>query len=141
MCSIPQKGVEHTLCSNEQMELENIVNDTQHFTQRIQELLGPHVFGDPSTLVVELSRVIGVLAESTLVTEGKRPAHPARSPRLAHDVADVLFLLIAISNHYHIDLEKAWNEWIPQTRARLSDDAFVQIVHDRVARARQQKAR
>ncbi|MBO0796924.1 MAG: hypothetical protein J2P36_39090, partial [Ktedonobacteraceae bacterium] len=78
------------------MELEKIVNDTQDFTQRIHKVLGPHVFGDPSTLVVELSRVIGVLAESTLVTEGKRPAHPARSPRLAHDVADVLFLLIAI---------------------------------------------
>jgi hypothetical protein len=133
MCSIPQKGVEP-------MELEKIAKDTQNFTQRMHELLGPHVFGDPGTLVVELSRVIGVLAESTLVTEGKRPAHPARSPRLAHDVADVLFLLMAISNHYHIDLEKAWNEWIPQTRARLDDDAFVQTVRDRIARARQPEA-
>lgn len=128
------------MCSNEDMELEKIVNDTQDFTQRVHELLGPHVFEDPSTLVVELSRVIGVLAESTLVTEGKRPAHPARSPRLAHDIADVLFSLIAISNYYHLDLEKAWNEWLPQTRARLDDDAFVKTVHDRVVRARQQKA-
>ncbi|QBD75427.1 hypothetical protein EPA93_05185 [Ktedonosporobacter rubrisoli] len=123
------------------MELENIVNDTQDFIQRVNELVGPHVSEDPSTLVVELSRVIGVLAESTLVTEGKLPAHPARPPRLAHDVADMLFMLVAISNHYHIDLEKAWNEWILPTRARLDDAAFVQTIHDRVTRTRQQKAR
>lgn len=138
--SITQKGVERTLCSNVHMEFEKIVNDTRNFTQRVHELLGPQVFEDPGTLVVELSRVIGVLAESTLVTEGKRPAHPARSPRLAHDVADVLFLLIAISNHYHIDLEKAWNAWLPQTHARLNDDAFVKTIRDRLTRARQQKA-
>lgn len=121
------------------MELENMLNDTQHFIQRVQEALGTHVFGEPATLVVELSRVIGVLAESTLVTEGKRPAHPARPPRLAHDVADVLFLLIAIGDHYHIDLEKAWNEWIPQTHARLNDEAFVKMIRGRLARARQPK--
>ncbi len=137
---ITQKGVERILCSNEHMELEKIINDTRDFTQRVRELLGPQIFEDPSTLVVELSRVIGVLAESILVTEGKRPAHPARPPRLAHDVADVLFLLIAISNHYHIDLEKAWNAWIPQTHAVLNDEAFVKTIRDRVARARQQKA-
>lgn len=122
------------------MELEKIVNDTQNFTQRVREVFGPQLFEDPSTLVVELSRVIGVLAESTLITEGKRPARPARPLRLTHDVADVLFVLIAISNHYHIDLEQAWNDWIPQTQARLNDDAFVKMIHERVTRGRQQKA-
>lgn len=109
------------------MELEKIINDTQDFTQRVQETFGPQWLEDPATLVVELSRVIGVLAESMLVTEGKRPAHPARPLRLAHDIADVLFLLIAIGNHYQIDLATAWNEWIEPTRARLNNDTFIQI--------------
>lgn len=126
--------------SNNAMELEKIVNDTQDFTRRIQEIFGPQWLEDPSTLVAELSRVIGVLAGNTLVTEGKRPAHPARPVRLTHDIADVLFLLISISNYYHIDLEKAWNAWTPQMLAKLDDDEFIKVIRDRLSRARQQKA-
>lgn len=126
--------------SNNAMELEKIVNDTQDFTRRIQEIFGPQWLEDPSTLVAELSRVIGVLAGNTLVTEGKRPAHPARPVRLTHNIADVLFLLISISNYYHIDLEKAWNAWTPQMLAKLDDDEFIKVIRDRLSRARQQKA-
>ena len=103
------------------MELEQIVNDTQDFTRRVQEVFGPQWLEEPATLVVELGRVIGVLAESTLVTEGKRPAHPARPVRLAHDVADVLFMLIEIGNYYHIDLERAWNELLQESWENLAN--------------------
>ena len=120
------------------MELEKVINDTQDFVNRVYAL-EPQWLEDPSSLVVELSRVVGILAESTLVTEGKRPAHPVRPVRLAHDIADVLFMLISISNYYHIDLEKVWNNWVPQTRAHLYDDEFIKTVRDRLARARQQK--
>jgi NTP pyrophosphatase (non-canonical NTP hydrolase) len=117
------------------MELEKIINDTQDFMNRVHAI-EPQWLEDPSTLVVELSRVVGILAESTLVTEGKRPARPVR---LAHNVADVLFMLMSISNYYHIDLEKVWNEWVPQTRTHLYDDEFIKAVRARLATARQQK--
>jgi len=120
------------------MELEKVINDTQDFVNRVYAL-EPQWLEDPSSLVVELSRVVGILAESTLVTEGKRPAHPVRPVRLAHDIADVLFMLISISNHYHVDIEQVWNNWVPQTRAHLYDDEFIKTVRDRLARARQQK--
>lgn len=89
-------------------------------SKRVQELLGPQALEDTSTLVAELCRVVGVLAEGVLVTEGKRPPRPDTSVRLAHDIADVLYMLIEISNHYHIDLEQAWNDTIQEGWANLA---------------------
>jgi hypothetical protein len=121
------------------MELGKIINDTENFTRRVQGLLGPQVFGDSSTLVAELSRVVGVLAESTLITEGKRPN--TRKVDLGHDMADVLYMLIAISTTYNIDIEHDWNEWIAQTHTRLNDDELIKTIRDRLnaARAKRQK--
>lgn len=96
------------------MELEKMVNDTQHFTQRVHELFGPQVFGDATTLVAELCRVVGILSESILVTEKKRPSRPATSVRLAHDIADIQYMVIAISELYHIDLAQAWNDLLQE---------------------------
>lgn len=118
------------------MELEKLINDTQDFTKHIHELFGAQWLGDTSTQVAELSRVIGVLAESTLITEGKRPARPGVPVRLAHDMADVLFMLISISNAYDIDLAQAWNEWIIQTRARLDNGEFAKLIRDRLSASR-----
>lgn len=118
------------------MQLEKIINDTENFTKAVQKLLGPQMFAGPDTLVAELSRVVGVLAESVLITEGKRPSRPGTSVSLSHDLADVLYMLIAISNTYNIDLEQIWNEWFSQTQVRLTDDEFVKTVRDRLNTAR-----
>jgi hypothetical protein len=125
------------------MEIEKMVNDTRDFTKRVHEQLGPQVFGDTSTLVAELCRTVGVLSESVLVTEGKRPLRSGASVRLAHDIADVLYMLIDLSNHYSIDLEHTWNEMIQETRLRLDDETFVKTIRDRLdaARKRQQQER
>lgn len=119
------------------MEIEKMVNDTQSFTKRVQELLGSQVHGDAVTLVTDLSRTVGILADSVLVTEKKRLP---RQVRLAHDITDVLYMLISISDHYNIDLERVWNEWSQQTRTRLEDDEFIKRIHNRASlpRANQQ---
>jgi hypothetical protein len=123
------------------MEIEKLVDDTRNFTKRVQELLGPQVHGDATTLVADLSRVVGILANSILITEKKRLPRPGEDVRLAHDIADVLYILISISDLYHIDLEHIWNEWSQQTQARLNDDEFINLIHGRVslARANRQK--
>jgi hypothetical protein len=118
------------------MEIKKMIHDTEQFTKRVHELLGPQVFGDASTLVAELCRVVGVLSEGVLVTEGKRPSRPGTPVYLAHDIADVLYILISISNYYNIDLEHTWNEWVQQTLPRLNDEAFVTMIHERVSLAR-----
>lgn len=116
-----------------------MINDTQHFTKCVHELLGPQVFGDASTLVAELSRAVGILSDDILITEGKRPSRPGKPVQLAHHLAEVLYILISISNHYHIDLAHTWNEWVQQTYPRLNDEAFVSMIHERVSLARAQR--
>ena len=122
--------------SEEYMEFEKIVKDTQDFTKHIHELFGAQWLGDASTRVAELSRVIGVLAESVLITEGKRPARPGVPVRLAHDIADVLFLLVSISDVYGIDLAQAWSEWAVQTRGRLDSRELATLIRERLSAAR-----
>jgi DNA-binding XRE family transcriptional regulator len=115
------------------MEIEKMVNDTRSFTKRVQELIGPQVHGDAITLVADLTRTIGILSDSVLTIEKKRLP---RTVRLGHDIADVLYMLIAISDAYHIDLERVWNEWSQQMRARLDDGEFIEMMRNRLSLAR-----
>src|SRR3954452_1385132 len=100
--------------SKSTMEIEKMIEDSRHFTKSVQDQLGSQVFSGPQTLMAELFRVSGSLAEGVLVTEGKRPARPGTTVRLAHDISDVLYIAIAISDYYHIDLEQAWNDLIQE---------------------------
>jgi NTP pyrophosphatase (non-canonical NTP hydrolase) len=102
------------------MEIEKMIDDTRHFTKSVQDQLGPQIFSGPQTLMAELCRVSGCLAEGILVTEGKRPARSGTTVRLAHDIGDVLFIAIAISDYYHIDLEQAWNDLIQEGWGNLA---------------------
>ncbi|GHO97812.1 hypothetical protein KSF_078600 [Reticulibacter mediterranei] len=97
-----------------------MIEDTRHFTKSVQDQLGPQVFSGPQTLMAELCRVSGSLAGGILVTEGKRPARSGTTVRLAHDISDVLYILISISDYYHIDLERAWNDLIQEGWGNLA---------------------
>ncbi len=97
-----------------------MIADTQHFTKSVQAQVGPQIFGDANTLIAELMRVSGFLAGSVLVTEGKRPLRPGTTVRLAHDIADVLYIAFSISDYYHIDLALAWNDLMQEARGNLA---------------------
>jgi len=97
-----------------------MIADTQNFTKSVQAQMGPQIFGDANTLVAELMRVSGFLAEGVLVTEGKRPARADTTVRLAHDIADVLYIMFSISDYYHIDLALAWNDLIQEAWGNLA---------------------
>jgi hypothetical protein len=114
------KGVERKRRFNDTMEIEKMIDDTRHFTKSVQDQLGPQIFGDGSALIAELVRVSGFLAEAVLVTEGKRPTRTGTTVRLAHDITDVLYILISISDYYHIDLERAWNDLIQEAWSNLA---------------------
>jgi hypothetical protein len=105
---------------NNTMEIEQMIADTQHFTKSVQAQVGPQVFGDANTLIAELMRVSGFLAEGVLVTEGKRPLRPGTTTRLAHDIADVLYIVLSMSDYYHINLALAWNDLIQEAWGNLA---------------------
>jgi hypothetical protein len=102
------------------MEIEKMIEDTRQFTKSVQDQVGPQIFSGPQTLMMELCRVSGALAEGVLVTEGKRPARPGTMVRPGHDIADVLYILISLSDYYHIDLAQAWNDLIQEGQGNLA---------------------
>lgn len=102
------------------MEIEKMIDDTRQFTKSVQDQVGPQIFSGAQTLMMELCRVSGALAEGILITEGKRPTRPGTTVRPGHDIADVLYILISISDYYHIDLAQAWNDLLQEGRGNLA---------------------
>jgi NTP pyrophosphatase (non-canonical NTP hydrolase) len=71
------------------------------------------------TMMNELTGEVGTLADTIMITEGYRQARPTDTPDLQDDIADILFMLIRIADHYHIDLEAAYRQMIAETRGKL----------------------
>jgi NTP pyrophosphatase (non-canonical NTP hydrolase) len=66
------------------------------------------------TLVMELSKQVGDLARAVLTTENyyladrdKDPKYCGGASRIANELADILYCLIRLADHYEIDLEEA----------------------------------
>jgi NTP pyrophosphatase (non-canonical NTP hydrolase) len=65
------------------------------------------------TLVLELSKQVGDLARAVLTTENyyladrdKHPAYGRGTSRIADELADILYCVIRLADHYEIDLEQ-----------------------------------
>lgn len=68
----------------------------------------------PEVLLVELSKQVGDLARAVLVTESYYLADRDNDPkyggdrgRIANELADILYCLLRLADHYDIDLELA----------------------------------
>lgn len=119
------------------MELEQIVHDVRHASQRLHSVIGPW---DVTTQVAHLAGVVGRLTDDVLAIEGAL-ALPVEDGRLARNIADALFHLIRLSNAYHVDLEEAWAQFIEQGRSQLSQEAVVTALRDTVRQNRQRRQR
>jgi hypothetical protein len=113
-----EKGVKRISRLHNNMELENIVNDTQNLSNRLHapEVLGPW---DPCALVADLAGETGTLAQSVLTLEGIAAA-PPDSAHLASDIPRLLYMLVNLGNFYRIDLEHAWNDMIQEGWANIA---------------------
>jgi NTP pyrophosphatase (non-canonical NTP hydrolase) len=99
------------------MELSEIVARTREITSLFDELVGEW---DVSVMVTELTGEVGTLADSIMIQEGHRPARNKEDViDLEDDIADILFMLIRIADHYDIDLEGAYQNLLRQTHRKL----------------------
>ncbi len=71
------------------------------------------------TMMVELQAEVGTLSDSVMIEEGYRPIRDGDELDLADDLADVLFLVLLVADHYKIDLDRAYRTMIGLTRAKL----------------------
>ena len=98
------------------LKVSDMVTMTLDTTRLFDELVGKW---DVHDLVTELVGEVGTLADSIMIKEGRRPSRDAEPVDLEDDIADVIFMLIRIANHYNINLGKAYKEMIDQTRDKL----------------------
>jgi len=78
---------------------------------------------DEMTNLAQLTEEVGEVASIIVREYGeqswkkeKKPEDPKKE--LADELADVLFVLVAIANQTDIDLEAAWNRWMDKRNAR-----------------------
>ena len=70
-------------------------------------------------MLTELAGEVGTLADSVMIKEGYRRLRDGDTLNLEDDVADVLFMLIRIAEHYQINLEATYTQMVETTQAKL----------------------
>lgn len=100
------------------MKLEQIINDTQEVST---SLYAPEVIGplDISALMADMVSEAGTLAHSILTIEGIAAAAP-ETAHIELDITRLLFMLVNISNHYHLDLVHAWEDLLQEGYTNLA---------------------
>lgn len=100
------------------MKLEKIITDTQELANR---LYAPEVLGawEPDALMADIVGEAGTLAHSVLTVEGIAAAAP-ETAHVSLDLTRLLFMLVNLSNHYHIDLARAWEDLIQEGYTNLA---------------------
>ena len=103
---------------HDHMKLEKIINDIQEVSSRLYapEVLGPW---DPSALMADVVGEAGTLAHSVLTVEGITAA-PPETAHIALDITRLLFMLVNLSNYYHLNLTQAWEDLIQEGYANLA---------------------
>jgi NTP pyrophosphatase (non-canonical NTP hydrolase) len=96
------------------------VSDMVYMTREITRLFDQDVGEwNISVMLTELISEIGTLADSIMIKEGYRKPRNDEPIDLEDDIVDVMFMLIRIADHYHINLEEAYNNMIYHTREKL----------------------
>jgi NTP pyrophosphatase (non-canonical NTP hydrolase) len=77
-------------------------------------------------VMMELAKQVGDLSKAILTTEGyyladrdSKPGYQAGADRVANELADILYCLMRIADHYQIDLAEA------HVRARTAEWRYV----------------
>ena len=102
---------------NQEMSIAEMIKKTSDIIELFKQI-EPRVWG-VEAMAVELSAEVGTLTDTIMIQEGYRKLRPGTSIDLEDDIADILFMLIRIANHYGIDLEKAYRTVLVETRQKL----------------------
>lgn len=98
------------------MQISDMVRMTREITNLFDKEVGEW---DIPVMLTELTGEVGTLADSIMIKEGYRHPRNEEHIDLEDDIVDVLFMLIRIADHYHINLENSYKEMIHHTREKL----------------------
>lgn len=97
------------------MDFTALMTETRELTRLFDQQVGSW---SVPVMVTELVAEVGTLADSIMIHEGYRRSRG--DPLDLHDdLADVLFMLLRIADHYQIDMERAYVEMLQRTRNAL----------------------
>lgn len=99
------------------MQVSEMVTATRQLIMLFQKV-EPRPWGIEA-MMTELAGEVGTLADSVMIKEGYRQLRDGDTLDLEDDLADVLFMLIRIADHYHINLETTYMQMIQSTQAKL----------------------
>ncbi len=97
--------------------IQEIVDETRQLKNRLREK--ENRSWTIETCVMELLAEAGTLADYVVIQEGYRLLRPNQMIDLKDAIADVLFVLIMIADHYDISLEEAYSEMLKATTEKL----------------------
>jgi NTP pyrophosphatase (non-canonical NTP hydrolase) len=101
----------------ELLTLPDLLAHTSEITQLFDQLVGPWT---PVLMMTELTAEVGTLADGIMIVEQHRSPRQNTPPiDLADDLADVLFMLLRLADHYCIDLQEAYTNMLTSTRLQL----------------------
>jgi NTP pyrophosphatase (non-canonical NTP hydrolase) len=99
------------------MTIAELIAETMRLRERFKAFEAPP--WNIETMVTELLAEMGTLADSVMISEGHRKVRPGDSVDLADDIADILFMIICIAQHYGVDVEKAYRGMLDTTHRKL----------------------
>src|SRR6266700_4635307 len=98
------------------LTLVDLLARSREVTQLFDQRVGPWT---PAVMISELASEVGTLADSIMIVEGHRPPRSDEQIDLPDDLADVLFMLLRVADHYHIDLQEAYTSMLATTHLKL----------------------
>ncbi len=97
------------------MEMTTLITETRELAHLFDQQVGPW---PPAVMVTKLVAEVGTLADSIMIHEGYRRSR-GDALDLHDDLADVLFMLLRIADHYQINIERAYVEMLQRAHSAL----------------------
>ncbi|MBE2266926.1 MAG: hypothetical protein IAE80_01755 [Anaerolinea sp.] len=102
------------------MTVQEMIEKTKQLQQRFQTEQEQRPW-TIDTYVMELLAEAGTLADTIVIKEGYRKLRANQDIDLEDDIADLLFVVFTIAEHYGISIEHAYQSMLDATFAKLDN--------------------
>jgi len=99
------------------MTIEDLVQETMRLRERFQRQEKRE--WTIEVMATELMAEVGTLADCIMIKEGYRKSRTGELVNFADELADVLFVVVLIAQHYGIEIEGAYLSMLKATHRKL----------------------
>ena len=98
------------------MHLREVQETVKELKKKLDE---KHGAWGPFALVTDLVEEVGEIAEAVKAREGAKPGKELSEEKLGMELADAIYSIAALANHYNIGLEENFEKIISSIRKRF----------------------